>query len=383
MSKHFSSINIESYRGIKNLELNDLSSINVIVGDNNVGKTSVLEAISLLSDPSPYNVFQVARQREKYRISMRMGLSFLDLFMYLFNIDSKMKDTNAYHLKISGVFDGVPALIDINGELVDQLIDIEALSKYNSAARNKIRANGLEEQEEVKTFIGSIKSAITKSEQLSILEDEKKSEIMEPIEFNEYTRIMRSSKDEGIVKVQTVQTIDHIVDNAFSNIIKNKVMKTTAMDLLKLFDSSIIDLRFINENNRFVPVVECESRDYLPLSMYGEGMKKALTILNALVVAENGVVLIDEFETAVHTSVMAKVFEFMIIVAKKMNIQLFLTTHSIEAVDKLLLSAGESIDSIRVITLKRDNEFGKILSRSMKGSEVSEDRKSFDFEVRE
>lgn len=370
MPKHYSKINIESYRGIKDLELNDLSAVNVIVGDNNVGKTSVLEAISLLSDPNQYNVFQVARQREKYQISNLIGLNSLDLFMYLFNIDSEMKYKNEYKLKITGIFNGFPTFIDIQGEIIQQLIDIES-SKSNILGIERMKSNRLEE---VKTFIGAIQHSTLKNEELS--------NRTENIEFNEYSGIIKTSKDEEIVKVEMVQTIDHIVGNAFSNIIKNKDMKTNAVNLLKFFDPSIVDLRFINEDNRFIPVIECESRDYLPLSMYGEGMKKALTILNALVVAENGVVLIDEFETAVHTSVMTKVFEFMIFVADKMNIQLFLTTHSIEAVDKLILSSGKSIDKIRVITLKRNNDSGNILSRSMKGSEVLEDRNNFDFEVR-
>ena len=41
-------IEINGLRGIKKLTVSDLSKINLIVGDNNSGKTTFLEAIQLL-----------------------------------------------------------------------------------------------------------------------------------------------------------------------------------------------------------------------------------------------------------------------------------------------------------------------------------------------
>ncbi len=49
---NYSSILIENFRGISKLELSDLKKINLLVGRNNCGKTSILEAIFLLSGMS-------------------------------------------------------------------------------------------------------------------------------------------------------------------------------------------------------------------------------------------------------------------------------------------------------------------------------------------
>ena len=40
-------VKIGAYRGLKELEIKELKNINVFVGPNNCGKTSVLEAIIL------------------------------------------------------------------------------------------------------------------------------------------------------------------------------------------------------------------------------------------------------------------------------------------------------------------------------------------------
>lgn len=42
MTIHLQEFDIHQFRGIHNLELKDLNHINIITGDNNTGKTSVL-----------------------------------------------------------------------------------------------------------------------------------------------------------------------------------------------------------------------------------------------------------------------------------------------------------------------------------------------------
>ena len=48
----FKSISIEGLRGIKHLEIDDFQRVNLLVGKNNCGKTTVLEAILLITAPT-------------------------------------------------------------------------------------------------------------------------------------------------------------------------------------------------------------------------------------------------------------------------------------------------------------------------------------------
>ena len=47
-------LTLENYRGFQRFELHDLGRVNLIVGTNNAGKTSVLEAVSILQSPGDF-----------------------------------------------------------------------------------------------------------------------------------------------------------------------------------------------------------------------------------------------------------------------------------------------------------------------------------------
>ena len=52
-----SKLDIANYRGLNNVVIDGLSNINIFVGANNCGKTSVLEAVKILEDPTNFGKF--------------------------------------------------------------------------------------------------------------------------------------------------------------------------------------------------------------------------------------------------------------------------------------------------------------------------------------
>jgi predicted ATP-dependent endonuclease of OLD family len=59
------SLTVQDFRGIHALSIPTLNRINLIVGDNNCGKTSILEAILLLRNPSDLsNLYKIAKLRD-------------------------------------------------------------------------------------------------------------------------------------------------------------------------------------------------------------------------------------------------------------------------------------------------------------------------------
>ena len=82
----FREIRIKSYRGLRDITLTELGLVNVLVGDNNSGKTSVLEAIQLFTDQDVLeSMISVARKREIPLTSFgRNRLQPFDAFLYSF-----------------------------------------------------------------------------------------------------------------------------------------------------------------------------------------------------------------------------------------------------------------------------------------------------------
>ena len=90
MAIYIQNLHVQSFRGIKDLEVERLNHINLIVGDNNCGKTSVLEALLLLRGPSDFsNVLRVARLRDQDNSLFTGRASAFENFYSLFLQPSK------------------------------------------------------------------------------------------------------------------------------------------------------------------------------------------------------------------------------------------------------------------------------------------------------
>lgn len=90
MDNHISDIYIRSFRGISNLELKDIKLINILTGDNNGGKTSVLEVIQSIKNPCDFRTWRSLIRRGE-RISVIRGMSYYEGFYDLFDINKEEK----------------------------------------------------------------------------------------------------------------------------------------------------------------------------------------------------------------------------------------------------------------------------------------------------
>ena len=82
---NINSIEINQFRGIRQLTISEFSKINLIVGDNNSGKTTFLEAVQLLFTKSQLSsVKSIIKQRTVLNIS---DSSFYTSFIKMFNVN--------------------------------------------------------------------------------------------------------------------------------------------------------------------------------------------------------------------------------------------------------------------------------------------------------
>ena len=141
--KTLTQLRIDHFRGIRDLNIEHLTSINVIVGDNNCGKTSVMEAIQFLRSGSPANIYNIARLRD--RTLTFFSNSLYDSFICMFP-----KDDDKLQIKLSGEYDSQPVSYVLLGTESKELIDLNELDRI--ARREFAEANG---ETETDVFDGS------------------------------------------------------------------------------------------------------------------------------------------------------------------------------------------------------------------------------------
>lgn len=344
----------------------------MIVGDNNSGKTSILEALQLLRIPDDINnVFRVSRIRDAY-----LGFSRMPIFDGFINM---LQGENSKFLSVSCDLQTengscYKSSVSITGSVRSVMLDINELSQ-----KEKDRISELDDNE-IDEFEGDL---ISESNALS--------PSINHIKINRFTNVTgREIVKNDKVKINYLSPVSHTIGNTFDRIIRNEKYKEICITMLKMFDENIEDLLLLRTESSYKPIefVKNKVTGLMPLSTYGDGIKKVLAIANAIAQSSNGILLIDEIETAIHSKYYDDIFKFIIKASTQYNVQLFITTQSIEAVDCILNTQAidgeyfKSSDIIKVITLRKDNASSKTLVRTMTGKEVFVGREKFDFEVR-
>ncbi len=373
MAIHLKSFCIDGFRGITDLNVEALSHINIIVGDNNSGKTSVLESLMMFEClSSPSSIYNVARLRDKLSSSYYPPVfeGFLNLFC---------KEKAERNIIAQGVFDKFEAGYQLSGEVKKISIDPAEKNLSNSSQRKLYYKNrSLEELSNVSAFQGRIVTEINGRQ------------FVDEIELNEYMRVSHykvyRKNNKELPEIHYLSPIAHITEDNFSEIIRNDAYKDICIEVLKLFDPQIKDLLLLKaeNSNGVLEYIKHETYGNMPIGTYGDGVKKVISLANAIAKSKDGILLIDEIETAMHSKYYYDIFSFITKAALQFQVQIFMTTHNLEAIDGFLnvqdYDKTKESEKISVITFKKEKE--KTYARVLSGRRTYENRSDFDFEVR-
>lgn len=109
--------------------------------------------------------------------------------------------------------------------------------------------------------------------------------------------------------------------------------KEVLLEALRLLDDSIIDIStIVIANSAYLYARRNNSKTLLPLSAMGDGVSKLLMFLCTLYTNPGSVLLIDEIENGFHYSFFPKLWTAIINAAKETDCQIFATTHSYECI---------------------------------------------------
>lgn len=333
-----SELKIEKYRGINKLRLDNLGKINIIAGENNTGKTSILEVIESLENPNILRQWRMIGRREGN--SFRLSTTVYDTMRSLFPINDEDNKTN---IAYSGKYNGKEFSVELSGQLSDTILSQEQLNMVNGYG---LQDNKHEyENQEYETSVLYIDYKINgKSCGTDTLYSVQRG----------FTALEHSAV--SIVKnVVYVSPTMHANNKLYlDSLMTNPELYEQFVDVMREFDPGFISINSVEDEytlTRKYIVLSKKFKEGLLLNAYGDGMKKAMLLLSAVLKAKDGILLLDEFETAIHSSVMGKVFKWILENAAKLNVQIFMTSHSIEAIECVLKCCPEMQRDIRMITL--------------------------------
>lgn len=319
------SLYIKNYKNLESLQIDKLGRVNLIAGENNVGKSSLLEAVSILQSGGSFEWLkrllefrgEAADRYMEKRKEMDSFLSFVP------NYDDKHK----FELPI--------ILSDMEQEVKIRFVYYTEM---------QITENGIDR---------TIRSVIENYDPNNYYDDlgfglEIVPSLGQRVLYT-FNGVVPHMQMELLNKVQYVRMGDVNTRNnpsLFDKLALTPLQKEV-VKALQIIETGITDLNFLKDDrrrNRFsrernddnderVPYIAIEGeKTPRRLSSMGDGVNRILTIILAMLNAKGGVLLIDEFENGLHYSVQQKLWKVIFNLSRSLDIQVFVTTHSRDAI---------------------------------------------------
>lgn len=275
-------IDIQNYRAIKQISLNNFANINIFTGAANAGKSSILEAVYFLCNVNMDTLNNI--------LKIRNFTDEKDMFSALF-YDYNTKN----NIKINGIIDDdITCSISSGNSIVYDSLD-------NWLNLIKIDYNI--------DFLGVSYSAF--------LDNNLKLQMKLDNNF--------FPPDYSAEYLASFSNYDTLKNN-LAKILVNNSNKKLLNKYLQDFDSNIEDIIFIGN---IISVSYKYLSNAVNIKSMGKGFYTYLTILSA-VLSGSKIIIIDEIENGIHFSLMKKLIDNIINISKENNIQFFISTHSKE-----------------------------------------------------
>ncbi|MDR0681299.1 MAG: AAA family ATPase [Dysgonamonadaceae bacterium] len=330
------SLLIKNYRILKELKIDTLARINLITGKNNTGKSTVLEAIAIYAGKGDLKfILQLLNNNGEY-------------FEKEINVRSL---SSMFHDRII-TFDPQNAIVtgSTDNKKYIQLQYVKYVDEYQkSGHENIIGKKILPADSKIENYKTGFNVRVDSSSSQLFL-DEKFRAVFG------YRNLFVPDKFQ-FIRTWNIDT--NTAGKLFDDIILTDKEKYI-IEALKIIEPRTERIAFVQEEHsrqRSAVVKLTNTTKALPLKSMGDGINRILSIILAVVNAENGFLLIDEFENGLHYSVQEQLWKMIFKLSQMLNIQVFVTTHSNDCIygfESALNSPENTVDG-KLIRLENIN----------------------------
>ncbi|WP_035987248.1 AAA family ATPase [Leptolyngbya sp. KIOST-1] len=363
-------IKIENFRSFKSFELRNLGRLNLLVGTNNSGKTSVLEAIQLLCSRNNLEPLRDSMvSRGEYSWDERKRYRELDV-CHLFHghqiepgSEFSVLGTGESRLEKLTAKVGLRPLRRLYEKTSDNGEQLKMLDDYVfEDSPNDFNVLDLT----IKWLYGNEQDAWERplSSDGKLTEDYIRR--LRPIGrakgLDTKTQFVTSS---ALTSERTIELFEQIVLTPEENLVQE------ALQVIEPRIERIASLgseRFRRSEARGGFVVNLsDGEQRVPIGSMGDGIWRMLGLALSTVSSTSGVLFVDEIDTGLHFTAMSDMWKLIWETAKRLDVQVFATTHSSDCWTSLATIVDQDIlseDGITIQRIERDQSVSVAFSES-------------------
>lgn len=349
------SLLIKNFRALEHLEVPQLGRVNLLVGKNNAGKSSVLEALRLYAGCAQRPLLEAIAQEhdEPYVLGEADdALPFQALF------------TGRQFPAVDGVKVEIGSAKDARRKLTIEHVFSQETEEQSDS--------GLVVRRQIISKAQLPEALYEASAALQVVKGER---TLPPMLLATAGPRLRSFLQEsGLVEPCGWVPTQFIAKDALALDWDKVALTADAQALqraLRIVAPELQDVAFVSDPGRpgagrSAKVRLAGSPHPVPLSSMGDGIQRVLQLTLKLLAAKGGFLLIDEFENGLHYSVQEKLWQLIFELSEQLDVQVFATTHSWDCIKSFTKVAVARTQTegvlLRLGRSVRTSDHGKVIA---------------------
>ncbi|MCA9031052.1 MAG: AAA family ATPase [Planctomycetaceae bacterium] len=358
----FSKLEIVGYRGFEKFSIPKLGRINLLVGRNNCGKTSILEAVQL--------PLSIGRLEVMAEIAMRRGET----------LNSPQSRVSANHFFHGHEIRGDRNIcVSLDEAHIRMELDPLEVNRQRTLFGRDDEAmipiwglhcswNDIDETEYILPILDDGDIDVRKYIRSHLNASPKNTEAF-PVAF---------LPTSGLSVRDMTQMFDSIVLTPAEDYV-NLALQTIDPRVRRVASLGKRSSHASDSRGGFVVKLE-DVQDRVPIGSLGDGIWRIFGLAVSMSSLSSGVLLIDEIDTGLHYTTMEKMWRLIDETSKRLNVQVFATTHSRDCYESLASICRDDVmedgSEIMVHRIEQGRETavtffeGEIISASLHDTEV-------------
>lgn len=321
------SFGVRGFRAFRDLEIGELGRVNLFVGLNNAGKTSLLEAIHLYAGgaiPTRFRQLLSAREEMTASPAARVEPEALDAALgRLFHADG---ESRAERLTLGPIGDARRELSVQRGWATTIAMGDSVATRFSPTLAGDLLG---EQERAMEVRLGESAARVVPDRRL-----------LGRISLGVALQFLYPAvyvPPSGLSTEEIASAWDRVA------LTDDEDLVTAALRILAPGVERISVIGDVDgPHERRVMVRVKGQTTPVPLRTMGDGMNRLLGMVLALAVARDGILLIDEIENGLHYSVQADVWRAILRAAESLNVQVFATTHSWDCIRAFAAATSDS-----------------------------------------